>query len=74
MGVPVIRVESLSKRYGSADAAGKATTLRLLPGLARPTAGRTEIFGPDCQRQALQAHRQFAYVPGEVTVYPPRAG
>ena len=63
---PVVRVESLTKRFGELTAvddlsfsldrgavtgflgpngAGKTTTLRLLLGLAEPTAGRALVFG-----------------------------
>jgi ABC-2 type transport system ATP-binding protein len=92
---PVIRTESLSKRYGPIDAltdlnlevapgevvgylgpngAGKTTTIRLLLGLARPTAGRAELFGLDSRRQAVDAHRHLAYVPGEASLWPSLTG
>jgi ABC-2 type transport system ATP-binding protein len=48
--------------------------IRLLLGLARPTAGRAEIFGFDCQRQTVEAHRRLAYVPGEASLWPPLTG
>src|SRR5271166_5625672 len=95
MGVPAIRTESLSKRYGTVDAlrdldfevaegevvgylgpngAGKTTTIRLLLGLIRPSKGRAEIFGLDCQRQVVEAHKRLAYVAGEASLWPSLTG
>jgi ABC-2 type transport system ATP-binding protein len=56
------------------NGAGKSTTIRLLLGLARPSAGRAEIFGLDCRRRAVQAHRRVAYVPGEANLWPSLTG
>ncbi|HEV8064661.1 MAG TPA: ABC transporter ATP-binding protein, partial [Acidimicrobiales bacterium] len=52
----------------------KTTTIRLLLGLTRPTAGRAAIFGLDCQRQAVEAHKRLAYVPGEANLWPSLSG
>jgi len=45
------------------NAAGKTTTLKILAGLMKPTAGSARVCGFDVQTQPLEARRRLAYVP-----------
>jgi len=55
------------------NGAGKSTTIRLVLGLARPTAGRAWIFDTDAADVAA-AHRRLAYVPADVALWPQLTG
>jgi len=60
--------------YLGPNGAGKTTTIRLLLATSRPTRGRAEIFGLDCQRQSVEAHRHLTYVPGDANLWPSLTG
>jgi len=45
------------------NAAGKTTTLKILAGLMRPTAGRARVAGFDVQQAPMEARRRMAFVP-----------
>ena len=55
------------------NGAGKSTTVRLFLGLLRATSGRALIFGTDAA-DAVAAHRQLAYVPADVALWPNLTG
>ena len=55
------------------NGAGKSTTIRLLLGLARPSAGQAWIFDLDAADVA-RAHRLLAYVPADVALWPRLSG
>jgi ABC-2 type transport system ATP-binding protein len=51
------------------NGSGKTTTLRLLLGFLRPTAGRATVGGYECWRQSLDVRRLVSYLQGEVRMY-----
>jgi ABC-2 type transport system ATP-binding protein len=55
------------------NGAGKSTTIRMLLGLIRPAAGAAWIFGHPA-RDVRQSHRQLAYVPADVALWPTLTG
>jgi ABC-2 type transport system ATP-binding protein len=78
-GVWAVRELDLSVSAGEVfgflgpNGAGKSTTIRLLLGLARPTAGRAWLAGHRAE-DVVRAHEQVAYVPADVALWPQLTG
>lgn len=56
------------------NGAGKSTTLRVLLGMLHATSGRARVFDRDPWTDAVDLHRDIAYVPGDVTLWPSLSG
>ncbi|MEV0948655.1 ABC transporter ATP-binding protein [Rhodococcus sp. NPDC049939] len=56
------------------NGAGKSTTIRVLLGSLRADSGETTVFGRDPWHDAVALHRDMAYVPGDVTLWPSLSG
>jgi ABC-2 type transport system ATP-binding protein len=56
------------------NGAGKSTTIRVLLGLLRARSGTVTVFGKDPWHQAVAIHRDLAYVPGDVALWPNLSG
>ncbi len=52
------------------NGAGKTTTLRILTGMARPTAGSAEVLGVDATRSDAALRRQIGFLPDVPAFYP----
>src|SRR4051812_2149918 len=56
------------------NGAGKSTTIRILLGVVRADGGTVRLLGGDPWTDAVALHRQIAYVPGDVTLWPALTG
>ncbi|WP_284253945.1 ABC transporter ATP-binding protein [Pseudolysinimonas kribbensis] len=56
------------------NGAGKSTTIRVLLGLLRARGGSATVLGRDPWRDAVDIHRDLAYVPGDVALWPNLSG
>lgn len=56
------------------NGAGKSTTIRILLGILKATEGQATIFGKDVWNDSMEIHRQIAYVPGDVNLWPNLTG
>jgi len=52
------------------NGAGKSTTMRLLMGLASPTAGSVHVLGSEVTRRAVDLRRRIGYLAGDFALYP----
>jgi ABC-2 type transport system ATP-binding protein len=51
------------------NGAGKSTTIKMLTGLLQPDAGKAEILGEDCWREAIRLRHRIGYVPERPRFY-----
>jgi len=56
------------------NGAGKSTTIRILLGIMRKNSGDIQVLGGDPWKDAVTLHRQLAYVPGDVNLWPNLSG
>src|ERR1700754_4132973 len=56
------------------NGAGKSTTIRILLGLVKADSGNVRLLGGDPWTDAGRLHRQIAYVPGAVPLWPSLTG
>jgi ABC-2 type transport system ATP-binding protein len=56
------------------NGAGKSTTIRVLLGLLKARSGTVRVLGGDPWRDAVSLHRDIAYVPGDVSLWPNLTG
>ncbi|HEU0190795.1 MAG TPA: ABC transporter ATP-binding protein [Mycobacterium sp.] len=56
------------------NGAGKSTTIRILLGVVKADGGTVRLLGGDPWTDAVELHRQIAYVPGDVTLWPSLTG
>jgi ABC-2 type transport system ATP-binding protein len=51
------------------NGAGKSTAMRVLMDFHRPTRGRAQILGLDCQSDSVAIHRRVGYLSGDIALY-----
>ncbi|MEV6095682.1 ABC transporter ATP-binding protein [Nocardia sp. NPDC051981] len=56
------------------NGSGKSTTIRILLGILTRTSGEAVVLGRDPWTDAVALHRDIAYVPGDVTLWPSLSG
>ena len=60
--------------YIGPNGSGKSTTIRALLGIIRANKGSAKIFGKDVWTDAIEIHKNIAYVPGDVYLWPNLSG
>ncbi|MGO3780881.1 MAG: ABC transporter ATP-binding protein [Enterococcus viikkiensis] len=56
------------------NGAGKSTTIRVLLGMLKKSGGEATIFGKDVWKEDTAIHKQIAYIPGDVYLWPNLTG
>ena len=56
------------------NGSGKTTTIRILLGFLRASAGRAKVLGMDAWRDSTAIRRRVGYLPGDVRLYPHLSG
>jgi ABC-2 type transport system ATP-binding protein len=56
------------------NGSGKSTTIRVLLGILKKTAGDVTLLGSDPWHDSVELHRRLAYVPGDVSFWPNLSG
>src|SRR5690554_4128580 len=56
------------------NGAGKTTTIRILLGILKASGGKATVFGQDAWKDAVSIHKNLAYVPGDVKLWPNLTG
>ena len=56
------------------NGAGKTTTIRILLGIIKASAGESKIFGKHSWKDSVEIHKNLAYVPGDVNLWPNLTG
>lgn len=56
------------------NGAGKSTTIRVILGLIKATGGSAKVFGKNVWKDSVVIHKDLAYVPGDVYLWPNLTG
>lgn len=56
------------------NGAGKSTTIRVILGLIKESGGSATVFGEDAWKDSVKIHKNLAYVPGDVYLWPNLTG
>ena len=56
------------------NGAGKTTAIRVLLGILKATEGSAQVFGKDVWKDAVEIHKNIAYVPGDINLWPNLTG
>ena len=56
------------------NGSGKTTTIRVLLGFLRPTAGSASVLGHDCWQASRRIKEDVGYLPGDLRLYPGLSG